>query len=61
MKKKLKDLTLGKIVKLAKKHRQNCVECPLYNTSFRCYEFCDCDEETRKEIEKYLNEEEIEV
>lgn len=61
MKKKLKDLTLGKIVKLSKKYKRNCDECPLHETELRCYEFCDCDEETRKEIEKYLNEEEIEV
>ena len=62
MKKKIKDLTIGEFIEIAKKYCCNCTRCPLYQApSIRCNRFfCDLNRENQVLIEQEI-EEEIEV
>lgn len=61
MKIKIKDLTLGQIIQIAKKCDCKCNVCPLNNVfHIKCYEYCYCSQKTKKGIETDL-EMEIEV
>lgn len=58
MKKKIRDLTIGQIVEIAKNNK--CKGCPLYNSSYPCYDYCDLSNDKKRIYELSL-EEEIEV
>ena len=61
MKVKIKDLTLCKIIEIAKKYDCSCNVCPLNNIfSIKCYEYCDRNKKTQRGIETDL-EMQIEV
>ena len=58
---KIKDLTIAKIIEIAKKYRKNRGKCPLVDIyELPCYDFCELKETKQIEIEKSF-EEEIEV
>lgn len=68
MKKKIKDLTIGEFISIARKTKDSkeigsdcCSECPLRNVAYiECWNYCLRDGFRRKRIDKILNQE-IEV
>lgn len=60
MKKKIKDLTIGQIVEIAKNNKCNCNGCPLCKLSYPCYDYCNLSNFDKRIYELSL-EEEIEV
>ena len=51
MKKKIKDLTLGEIIEIAKKYDGNCRKCPFIEIDIlTCCTYCDSDEEIKNKI-----------
>ena len=61
MKIKIKDLTLGKIIEVAKKYDGNCRKCPFLKIeTLTCCTYCDGDEEFKnKIIDEIIDEVEI--
>lgn len=68
MKKKIRDLTIGGLILMARKSRdlqesggESCSECPLANVDdLECWNYCSKNKYCREKIDKIINQE-IEV
>lgn len=60
MKKKIKELTIGKIVAIADKYDKCCEKCPLFKTDFPCTLYCDDNECYKMDLKESL-EDEVEI
>lgn len=51
---RVRDLTLGQLVEIAKEHKGSCGTCPLFKTHLHCFNYCDASQKQKEQIESMI-------